>query len=72
MKYLAAWLDNLAGLLETNADEFSPLDGLDLIKKKVKLLVAMAGAFPHGKEFNIVSDVAAALSVSKAWPTPRT
>ncbi|HEY4111139.1 nucleoside hydrolase [Puia sp.] len=61
---------NLADLLETNADENSRLDGIQLVKKKVKLLVSMAGTFPRGKEFNINSDVSAALSVSKNWPTP--
>ena len=60
---------NLADLLETNADDISPLDGLELVKKKVKLLVSMAGAFPRGNEFNINRDISAALSVSKNWPT---
>ncbi len=40
------------------------------MKKKVKLLVSMAGAFPRGNEFNINRDISAALSVSKNWPTP--
>lgn len=61
---------NLADLLETNPDENSPLDGLELAKKKVKLLVCMAGGFPRGNEFNINRDASAALSVSKNWPTP--
>ena len=61
---------NLADLLETNPDASSPLDGLQLVKKKVKLLVCMAGAFPRGKEFNINRDVSAALAVSKDWPSP--
>jgi len=51
---------NLAELLKTDRE---------LIKKKVKLLVSMAGAFPKGKEFNIYSDAPAAISVSKGWPT---
>jgi inosine-uridine nucleoside N-ribohydrolase len=61
---------NLADLLETNPDENSPLDGLELAKKKVKLLVCMAGGFPRGNEFNINRDVSAALAVSKNWPSP--
>jgi len=61
---------NLADLLETNPDENSPLDGLELAKKKVKLLVCMAGGFPRGNEFNINRDVSASLAVSKNWPTP--
>ena len=61
---------NLADLLETNPDENSPLDGLELAKKKVKLLVCMAGGFPRGNEFNINRDVSASLAVSKNWPSP--
>jgi pyrimidine-specific ribonucleoside hydrolase len=61
---------NLAGLLGTKPDANSALDGLQLVKKKVKLLVCMAGAFPGGREFNIYSDAAAAGSVSKSWPGP--
>ncbi|GGB25018.1 nucleoside hydrolase [Puia dinghuensis] len=64
------FLTNLADLLETNPDDISPLDGLELAKKKVRLLVSMAGAFPRGKEFNINRDVSAALAVSKDWPSP--
>ncbi|HLZ85998.1 MAG TPA: nucleoside hydrolase [Puia sp.] len=64
------FLTNLADLLETNPDEYSPLDGVQLVKKKVKLLVSMAGTFPRGKEFNVTSDISAALAVSKDWPTP--
>ncbi|HEY4335859.1 MAG TPA: nucleoside hydrolase [Puia sp.] len=60
---------NLADVLETNPDENSPLDGLELVKKKVKLLVCMAGSFPRGNEFNINRDVSAALAVSKNWPS---
>jgi inosine-uridine nucleoside N-ribohydrolase len=60
---------NLADLLETNPDDHSPLDGLELVKKKVKLLVCMAGSFPRGNEFNINRDISAALAVSKNWPS---
>jgi len=61
---------NLADLLETNPDEHSPLDGPELVTKKVKLLVCMAGSFPRGNEFNINRDISAALAVSKNWPSP--
>ena len=36
---------NLADLVESKADEFSPLSGSELIRRKVKLVSVMAGAF---------------------------
>lgn len=36
---------NLAALLASGADKFSELDGMDLVKKKVRSLSVMAGAF---------------------------
>lgn len=67
---------NLARLLESPADDISPLDGKSLIKKKVRLLSAMAGAFTEPllaqgrKEFNVVRDIPAAQRVFGSWPTP--
>ena len=34
---------NLARLLDTGADEYSTLSGIELVKRKVKLLSLMAG-----------------------------
>lgn len=39
-------LNNLSALLDSNGDEFSPLCGRELVKKKVRRLTAMAGIFP--------------------------
>ena len=63
---------NLALLLDTKADEFSPLSGRELIEKKVKRLVAMAGHMENPKyaEYNVVNDVAACQRVFAEWPTP--
>ncbi|WP_417392758.1 nucleoside hydrolase [Gimesia sp.] len=36
---------NLADLVESKADDFSPLSGSELIRRKVKLVSVMAGAF---------------------------
>jgi inosine-uridine nucleoside N-ribohydrolase len=63
------FLTNLAGLLDSKADKYSPLTGRELVKKKVKRLVSMAGAFPKGREFNIFSDSAASKKVLSRWPT---
>jgi inosine-uridine nucleoside N-ribohydrolase len=42
-------LKNIENLLESGPDKFSPLNGRDLIKKKVKEFVIMGGQFPDGK-----------------------
>lgn len=70
---------NLANLLDSPKDDISPLSGKELVKKKVKLLSVMAGAFEKiprkGKlvdhrEYNIVKDIPAAQKLALEWPTP--
>ena len=63
---------NLIRLLETPADEYSPLTGKELVTKKVKLLVTMAGDFenPDIHEYNVVKDIPAAKIIFEEWPTP--
>lgn len=71
---------NLANLLASPPDKVSPLSGKDLVKRKVRLLSIMAGAFRKipGKqgelydhaEYNVVKDLPAAHAVSQQWPTP--
>lgn len=65
---------NLARLLDTKADAASPLDGVSLVKAKVRLLSTMAGAFSekprNRKEYNIVMDLPAARKLFAQWPTP--
>lgn len=66
---------NLARLLDSPADDASPLAGRDLVARKVRLLSVMAGAFapidgrPH-KEYNVVTDLAPARRLTAEWPTP--
>jgi inosine-uridine nucleoside N-ribohydrolase len=64
------FLTNLAGLLQSTADSLSPLSGKDLIFKKVKKLVCMAGKFPSGNEFNVHMDSTASAYAYENWPTP--
>lgn len=64
------FITNLSNLLVSAKDEFSDLDGKELVKKKVKLLITMGGAFPSGKEFNLEKDAKASKSVLENWPTP--
>ncbi|HEY2584053.1 MAG TPA: nucleoside hydrolase [Mucilaginibacter sp.] len=64
------FLTNLSNLLNTNADRYSSLSGKELIQKKVKLLVCMAGKYPSGFEFNVMKDAPASKNVYENWNTP--
>ncbi len=72
---------NLANLLDSKPDEISPLSGIELAKKKARLLSMMAGAFEQisfsedgkkrdHKEYNVVMDIPAAQKIADMWPTP--
>ena len=72
---------NLARLLDSVPDAASPLNGRDLIRRKVRLLSVMAGNFAEttveGKklakgspEFNLAVDVPSAQRLFSNWPTP--
>ncbi len=63
-------LTNPAHLIETEADEHSPLSGKELVKEKVKETFIIGGAFPwqghdHG---NFDRDAPAADKVAEEWP----
>jgi purine nucleosidase len=66
---------NLARLLDSRADDHSPLSGRELVQRKVKLLSMVGGAFgpvkgnPRYLEFNIVEDLPSTQSMIQAWPT---
>lgn len=62
------FLTNLGNLLNSLPDDNSPLSGKELVEKKVKKLVSMAGRFPEGREFNIHIDSAASKFVYETWP----
>jgi inosine-uridine nucleoside N-ribohydrolase len=61
---------NLTALLQSQPDRYSPLDGKQLISKKVKRLVSMAGEFPQGREYNVYIDTLASAMVFEQWPAP--
>ena len=67
-------LRNLANLLNSPADDVSPLDGRALVAKKVKRLDVMGGNYPPSNakepEWNFKQDPASAALVCSAWPTP--
>lgn len=62
---------NLIRLLDTQPDEYSELDGEELVARKVNLLVIMAGCFndPGIHEYNVVKDIPAAKRIMGEWPT---
>jgi hypothetical protein len=70
------FLVNLAELLKSPPDAGSPLSGMDLVKKKVKKLVVMGGAYPasdpNNGEWNFDGDGDGPNTqyVVEKWPTP--
>lgn len=63
---------NLARLLDTPGDGYSPLKGRDLVAKKVKLVSIMAGVF-GGKPFpesNVVANIKMAQKLINDCPVP--
>lgn len=68
---VVGWLTNMAGLLDSRPDDYSPLDGKALVAAKVKELVAMGGSWPNNKnegEYNFHMDGPAAHKVISEWP----
>lgn len=65
---------NLAALLDSKADGHSSLDGPALIRKKVKTLSIMAGAFTFANgtnrhlEANVINGVDSMRTVAERWP----
>ncbi|SIN85491.1 nucleoside hydrolase [Chitinophaga niabensis] len=66
-------LTNLSKLLDSEADQFSQLKGIDLVKKKVKHLVCMGGRYPADQDprpwGNFKTDPRSTQHVAAAWPT---
>ena len=61
---------NLSRLMETTKDEYSPLCGMELLKKKCKFISVMAANFlPNAKpEYNVWNDVPAARKLFTECP----
>ena len=65
---------NIAGLLESSADEINALSGVDLVRQKVKLLSIMAGAFTpvngnnHFVEANVKNHISSMQRLAELWP----
>lgn len=65
---------NMANLLRSGRDFISNLTGEQLVRDKVKEVVAMAGEFPNSisPEWNIAKDIPSAQFVANTWPSPIT
>lgn len=64
---------NIARLLESRPDDHSRLAGRELVERKCRVLVMMAGMFTaenRHKEYNVFVDLDAAKKVFAGWPTP--
>jgi purine nucleosidase len=65
---------NLADLAESSSDAISPLSGIDLIRKKVRLVEVMAGAFEpingnnHYLEANVRNGIESMQRFADKWP----
>ena len=65
---------NLADLLESPADDISPLTGVELVRQKVKMLSVMAGAFravrnnTHFLEANVRNGIGSMQRLADQWP----
>ncbi|MCF8226033.1 MAG: nucleoside hydrolase [Bacteroidales bacterium] len=64
------FLTNMANLLKSLPDQYSDLNGQELVNRKVRELVSMAGWFPEGKEFNVIKDAESSKYTFDNWPTP--
>jgi purine nucleosidase len=72
------YFENLDALLHSGPDGSSPLTGSQLVARKVRMLVQMAGCYPNpaiacagaaDPENNMVGNPAAAADVAANWPT---
>ena len=65
------FMTNLATLLHSEPDDYSTLNGLDLVNRKVRRWVCMGGGFPgSGGEFNFNRDATATKYAVENWAKP--
>ena len=62
-------LTNLYHLMNSGADEFSPLNGMDLIRQKVKRFIMAGGKLPNGSSYNFRISPEKSEFVINNWPT---
>lgn len=75
------FLTNLSRLMDSPPDDISPMDGMELLSRKVQHVCSMAGCFHPGKtigddsgnpEYNIRTDISAARNFFHRFPGPVT
>jgi inosine-uridine nucleoside N-ribohydrolase len=63
------FFENLSGLLNSTADQYSNCSGYELVEKKIRELVIMGGGYPSGHEFNFWGDNPSYTAhVVNSWP----
>lgn len=63
------FLTNIEEVLKSEADNYSPLSGSELLAAKVREMVVMGGAYPSGWEYNFGDhDPESTAYVLKNWP----
>lgn len=65
----AGYLNNVQALLQSGADAYIPLTGVELVRQKVKLLACVGGQYPSGDEFNFRVEATAASYVVNNYPS---
>jgi hypothetical protein len=63
-------LNAMQALMDSTADDVSPMNGVELLRAKCKALYAVVGIFPTGTEWNAVQHPTSANDVAANWPTP--
>lgn len=61
-------IHQISALLNSTADGYSALNGVDLCAAKVAQLVVVAGIWPTGIEYNLTEQPAPSDAVLSAWP----
>ncbi len=62
-------LTNLYHLMRSSADQYSSLNGMDLIRKKVKRFIMAGGELPTGTSYNFRLSPSKSEYVINNWPT---
>lgn len=62
------YFHNLVALLQSGADSASDLSGTELVRRKVRQIVVMAGMFPVGQETNMADFVTVSQEFMATWP----
>lgn len=70
--FSVGFANNLARLLESQPDEYAPLDGVELVRQKVQAIHLQAGSYGQVKQpdYNFQSDPQSAMTLIDKCPAP--